>query len=236
MSSPRRRPLPNATPERARVLADALARTWPDAVIELDYQNPFQLLVATILSAQSTDKMINTLTPALFAKYPTPQELARADQSELEVVIKSSGFFRMKAKNLIGMARALVERHGGEVPRTMDELTALPGVARKTANVVLGTALGIPAGIVVDTHVTRLSERLGMTAETDPVKIEQDLMKLLPSADWTTFAHRLIWHGRRICQAKKPDCDHCPLAPSCPSAAVVQIPAKKPRVAAEARR
>ncbi|MGE3547045.1 MAG: endonuclease III, partial [Kofleriaceae bacterium] len=191
--------------------------------------------VATILSAQSTDKMINTLTPALFAKYPTARELARADQAELEVMIKSSGFFRSKAKHLLGMAQALVERHGGEVPRTMEELIALPGVARKTANVVLGTALGIPAGIVVDTHVTRLSERLGMTSETDPVKIEQDLMRLLPSEHWTMFAHRLIWHGRRICQAKKPDCDHCTLAPSCPSAALVQLAGTKPRAKAEAR-
>ncbi len=203
------------------MLADLLARTWPDAVCELDHRNPYQLLVATILSAQSTDKMINTLTPALFDKYPSPRELAAADQTELETMIHSSGFYRMKAKHLIGMARALVERHGGEVPRTMEELVALPGVARKTANVVLGTALGIPAGVVVDTHVARVAARLGLTAETDPIKIEQDLMRVLPREHWTMFAHRLIWHGRRVCQAKRPDCDHCSLAPSCPSAVLL---------------
>ena len=199
-------------------MADLLAVAYPNAVVELDFTNAFELLAATILAAQSTDKTINTITPALFAKYPDPNALAQADQGELEKMVLSSGFFRMKAKNLIGMAQAIVARHGGEVPRTMEELCALPGVARKTANVVLGSALGIDVGVVVDTHVTRLSARLGLTTHTDPVKIEHDLMAILPKEQWTPFAHRLIWHGRRVCIAKKPDCDHCTLAPLCPSA------------------
>ena len=199
-------------------IADLLAQTWPDAVVELDHTNAYQLLIATVLAAQSTDKLINTITPALFAKFPDPTALARADQAELERMILSSGFYRMKAKHLIEMARACVERHGGEIPRTMEELCALPGVARKTANVVLGEAMGIQAGICVDTHVTRLSGRLALSANTDPVKIEQDLMQVVPQPQWTKFAQRLIWHGRRVCDAKAPDCDHCALAPLCPSA------------------
>jgi len=172
--------------------------------------------------------MINTVTPKLFAKYPNAAALARADQPTLEEEIHSTGFFRMKAKSLIGMAKALVERHGGEVPQTMDELVELPGVARKTANVVLGTALGKNEGVVVDTHVARLAQRLGLTVETDPVKIEQDLMQLVPRDQWTVFAHRLIWHGRRVCTAKNPDHEHCLLAPVCPTAALVKLAAKKP--------
>ena len=195
-----------------------MAEAWPDAVVELDHRSPFELLCATILAAQSTDKMINTLTPALFARYPDARALAEADPEELERLVHRSGFFRMKAKNLRAMAQALVTRHGGEVPRTMDELVELPGVARKTANVVLGSALGIDAGVVVDTHVTRLSARLGLTRETDPVKIERDLMAALPQDQWTSFAHRLIWHGRRVCHARKPVCGACSLAPLCPSA------------------
>jgi endonuclease-3 len=187
-------------------------------VVELDHKNAYQLLAATILAAQSTDKMINTVTPALFAKYPTPSALAKADPAALEPMIFSTGFYRNKAKSLIGMARAVVERHAGKVPETMAELVELPGVARKTANVVLGSALGKNEGIVVDTHVSRLAPRLGLTTETEPVKIEQDLMKLIPRDQWSIFAHRLIWHGRRVCHAKKPDCEHCALAPLCPSA------------------
>lgn len=210
-------------------IAALLAETWPDAHTELDHRNAYELLVATILSAQSTDKLINTVTPKLFAKYPDARALARADQAVLEEEIHSTGFFRMKAKHLIGMARAVVERHGGEIPQTMDELTALPGVARKTANVVLGSALGKNEGVVVDTHVARVSQRLGLTSETDPVKIEQDLMQRIPRDQWTVFAHRLIWHGRRLCSAKNPDHEHCPLAPVCPTALLTLPPKKKKR-------
>jgi len=212
-----------------------LAENWPDAVVELDHRSAFELLAATILAAQSTDKTINTITPALFAKYPDAHALARATAEEVEPLIFKSGFYRNKAKSLLGMARALVERHGGEVPDTMEALIELPGVARKTANVVLGSALGRPAGIVVDTHVTRLARRLGLTTETDPVKIEQDLMKLLPREEWTPFAHRLIWHGRRVCHAKKPDCNHCTLAPRCPSAGLFEL-APKPATAPRSKR
>jgi endonuclease III len=209
-------------------LVTLLAERWPDAYVELDHENAFQLLVATILAAQSTDKMINTITPALFAKYPDASALAAADPIEVEPLIFKSGFYRNKAKAIVGMARALVERHGGNVPTTMEELVELPGVARKTANVVLGNALGKAEGVVVDTHVTRLSQRLGLTRETDPVKIEQDLVRLLPRDEWTKFSNRLIWHGRRICDAKKPDHDNCLLAPLCPSATLVTLSPKKP--------
>jgi endonuclease-3 len=161
--------------------------------------------------------MINTMTPALFARYPDAAALARADQAELEQMVRSSGYYRMKAKHLIEMARAVVERHGGQIPDTMEALCALPGVARKTANVVLGCALGKNEGFIVDTHITRLAARLGLTEHTDPVKIEQDMMALVPQDQWTHFANRLIWHGRRVCDAKKPDCEHCALAPMCPS-------------------
>lgn len=205
------------TPEDAAALGAKLGELWPDAVVELDHRDAYQLLVATILAAQSTDKMINTVTPALFAKYPDAAALAGADQAELEQMIRSTGYFRMKAKYLIEMARALVERHGGQVPDTMEALCELPGVARKTANVVLGCALGKNEGFIVDTHVTRLAARLGLTPETEPVKIEQDLMKLVPRDQWTHFANRLIWHGRRVCEAKRPSCEQCALAPLCPS-------------------
>ncbi len=171
--------------------------------------------------------MINTITPALFARYPDAAALAGAEQGELEVMVHRSGFFRMKAKHLIEMARAVVERHGGQIPETMEELVALPGVARKTANVVLGCALGRNVGVIVDTHVTRLAARLGLTTHTDPVKIEADLMRLVPQEQWTTFANRLIWHGRRVCHAKKPDCENCLLAPLCPSASIVNLPPTK---------
>jgi endonuclease-3 len=221
-------------PADAAKIAALLAQTWPDAVCELDHRNAYELLVATILSAQSTDRMINTVTPKLFAKYPNARALAKADQATLEVEIHSTGFFRMKAKNLIGMAKAVVERHGGEVPQTMEELVELPGVARKTANVVLGTAMGKNEGVVVDTHVARVAQRLGMTEATDPKDIEQDLMTLLPREQWTIFAHRMIWHGRRICTAKNPDHEHCLLAPICPTATL--IPAKQLTSKPRARR
>jgi endonuclease-3 len=201
-------------------LLEILGQTWSDAKVELDHESAYELLVATILAAQSTDRRINQVTPALFARYPNARSLAGADQAELEEQIRSTGFFRMKAKHLLGMARAVVEHHDGEIPRTMDELVALPGVARKTANVVLGSFFGIPAGIVVDTHVTRLARRLGLTTEDDPEKIERDLMAVIPREQWIDFAHRLIWHGRRTCFARKPACDLCPLAPLCPSAGI----------------
>jgi endonuclease-3 len=215
-------------------IAALLEQKWPDAVCELDHQNAYQLLVATILSAQSTDKMINTITPALFEKYPDPRALAAANPEELEKMIFKSGFFRMKTKSLIGMAKAVVEKHGGKIPETMEELVELPGVARKTANVVLGTAMGKNEGVVVDTHVARVAQRLGLTNETDPAKIEQDLMRLLPREQWTVFAHRMIWHGRRVCTAKNPDHENCLLAPLCPTATIVKLP--KPKKATKPER
>ncbi len=205
-----------------------LADKWPDAYVELDHRNAYELLVATILAAQSTDKMINTITPALFETYPDAHALAAADPAAVEPMIFKSGFFRNKAKAIVGMARAVVGRHDGQVPQTMDELVELPGVARKTANVVLGNALGRSEGIVVDTHVTRLSQRLGLTKHDEPVKIEQDLMELLPREQWTPFANRLIWHGRRVCHAKKPDHENCLLAPLCPTATLVTLQKTRP--------
>jgi endonuclease-3 len=210
-------------------LADRLATLWPDAVVELDHRNAFELLCATILAAQSTDKLVNTVTPALFARWPDAHALAAADPGELEQMIHATGFFRMKARALLGMARAVVERHGGDVPRDLESLVALPGVGRKTANVVRGAVWGLADGVVVDTHVTRLSQRLGLTKHTDPAKIEQDLMKVLPREQWIRFANRLIWHGRRVCFARKPDCEHCALAPLCPSAFTFEGPRAKAR-------
>jgi endonuclease-3 len=212
-------------------IGKVLAKLWPDAVCELDHEDAYQLLVATILAAQSTDKMINTVTPALFERYPDATALAAADPEQLEQLIHSTGFYRMKAKHLLGMARAVVERHGGKIPETMEELVALPGVARKTGNVVLGTAFGKAVGVVVDTHVTRLSAKLGLTSETDPVKIEDELKELLPQSEWVPFADRLIWHGRRVCFAKKPACESCQLAPLCPSA---ELPGAEPAKARKA--
>lgn len=208
-------------------IAALLAEKWPDAVCELDHQNAYQLLVATILSAQSTDKMINTITPALFARYPDARALAAAEPGELEQMIFKSGFYRNKTKSLLGMAKAVVENHGGEIPQTMEELVELPGVARKTANVVLGTAMGKNEGVVVDTHVMRVAQRLGLTDATEPPEIEQDLMRLLPRDQWTIFAHRMIWHGRRVCTAKNPDHENCLLAPLCPTATIVRLPKSK---------
>ena len=199
---------------------DLLLQAYPDAHCELDHRSPLELLVATILSAQCTDKRVNMVTPALFARYPTAEAFADADPAELEGMIKSTGFFRNKAKSILGMSAALVERHGGEVPATMEELVRLPGVGRKTANVVLGNAFGVDEGVVVDTHVARVSQRLGLTAAADPVKIEQDLMARVPRERWTMLAHLLIWHGRRVCEAKRPKCEACVLNDVCPSSRV----------------
>jgi endonuclease-3 len=203
---------------RASELLQILRQTYPDAHCELHHDGPFQLLVATILSAQCTDVRVNMVTPALFQKYPDAQSLAAAQQADVEDLIRSTGFFRSKAKNLIATAQALVAHHDGEVPRDLEALTHLPGVGRKTANVVLGNAYGIEAGIVVDTHVGRLSQRLGLTKQKDPVKIEKDLIKVIPQDTWTLWSHLLIWHGRRRCMARNPDCPHCELRPLCPSA------------------
>jgi len=207
---------PSAAP--AREVIARLKAEFPEARTELDWSNPLELLVATILSAQTTDVQVNRVTEGLFAKYRKAEDYADAAPDVLEEDIRPSGFYRNKARSLRGMARALVEEHGGEVPRTMPELVALPGVGRKTANVVLGNAFGTNEGIVVDTHVRRVSNRLGLTESQDPVKIEQDLMRLVPEEDWTIFSHLLILHGRRTCKARKPDCPNCVLNHVCPSA------------------
>jgi len=208
---------PKTDPARIYAL---LEETYPDAHCELDFRNAFELLCATILSAQCTDKRVNMVTPTLFAKYPDARALADARQEDVEEIVKTTGFFRNKAKSLIAMARALVERHGGEVPRTMEELVVLPGVGRKTANVILGNAYGINEGITVDTHVLRLAARLGLTKEDDAVKVEQALMPLFPRDRWGMLSHLLIFHGRRTCDARKPRCGDCALVALCPSAAV----------------
>ena len=197
-----------------------LKRAHPDAHCELDHETPLQLLMATILSAQCTDKRVNMVTPTLFKRFPTAQALADAQQEELEEIIKSTGFFRNKSKSLIGLGKALVERHGGAVPDSMESLVKLPGVGRKTANVILGNAFRKNEGVVVDTHVGRLSLRLGLTRETDPVKVEQELMPLIPREDWTMLAHVLVFHGRRICYARTPKCEICVLSEICPSSTV----------------
>ena len=198
----------------------ALSRTYPDAHCELNYSSPLELLIATILSAQCTDKRVNLVTADLFKKYRSAADFAAAPLTEIEGMVRSTGFFRSKARNLQACCAALVERFGGEVPRTMDALHALAGVGRKTANVVLGNAFGISVGVVVDTHVTRLSRRLGLTTGTDAIKIEQALMPLVPQKDWTLFSHWLIWHGRRRCAARKPDCAGCELRALCPRVGV----------------
>ena len=202
--------------QRALKVAHQLAKTYANAECALKHDNPFQLLAATILSAQCTDERVNLVTPALFAKYPTPAALAASQQADVEKIIQSTGFFRAKAANLRGMAQALVNQFGGELPRTLDEMVSLPGVGRKTANVVLGTAFGLPTGVVVYTHVKRLTRLLGLTKNLDPVKIEHDLAALLPKSEWINFSHRLIHHGRRICNARKPNCPECPLLKLCP--------------------
>lgn len=197
-----------------------LKREYPDAHCELDHRSPYELLAATILSAQSTDRRVNMVTPALFREYPSPAALTEAEPEAVEALIRSTGFFRAKTRSLLGMARGIVERHGGTVPDSMDELTALPGVGRKTANVVLGNAFGKNEGIVVDTHVKRLVVRLGITSETDPEKVEQVLIPLVPRQDWTILSHLLIFHGRRVCVARLPRCGDCVLNDICPSARV----------------
>jgi endonuclease-3 len=205
---------------RARTILGRLKREYPDAQCALHHGDAYQLLVATILSAQCTDARVNMVTPAFFARYPSPEALAHADREEVEELIRSTGFFRNKTRSLIGMAQALVADHRGEVPRTMEELRVLPGVGRKTANVVLGNAYGINEGVTVDTHVTRLSRLLGLTRHDDPVKIEQDLMPLFPREEWALLSHLLIFHGRQVCIARRPRCPECVLADLCPSAAV----------------
>jgi endonuclease-3 len=222
--------------KQAADVAKRLKRAIPKPRVELDFENAWQLLVATILAAQSTDKKINEVTPALFARFPTPAALGYADEDEVEAIVKPTGFFRNKAKAIMGASRTIADEHGGEVPRTMEELTALPGVARKTANVVLGSALGIPTGIVVDTHVKRVSRRLELTVEKDPPKIERELCGLFAKRTWIDVSHRLVLHGRYVCQAKKPRCARCPLNEICAAAeAAPEIRAWTRRAAWEKR-
>jgi len=204
--------------ERATEITHRLRKAYPKAKCSLDFTNPFELLIATMLSAQSTDVRVNIVTKSLFRKYPNAAAFAAASQVDMERDVKQTGFYRNKAKAVIAASKAIMERHNGEPPRTMDELTALPGVGRKTANVVLSNAFNTPVGIVVDTHVSRVSGRLGLTANSDAEKIEQDLMKLIPQKEWTAFSHRLIYHGRQICIARKPKCAECVLNDVCPSA------------------
>ena len=217
-----RKPLRAATwppaPARVQGILAGLEALYPDVKCELDHDNAFQLLISTILSAQTTDVRVNMVTPALFAAFPTPAAMAEAPTEVLEDLIRQTGFFRQKALSIKATATALHEKFGGEVPREMDQLLTLRGVARKTANVVLGTAYGIATGLVVDTHVQRLALRLALTRQIDPRKIEEELMTVIPQDHWIRFSHQLIWHGRRICFARKPDCEHCPLVPHCPSA------------------
>jgi endonuclease-3 len=210
---------------RARRIVRLLAKAYPDAHCALCHEDALQLLIATILSAQCTDARVNMVTPALFVRYPDARSFANANPSELEAMIRSTGFFRNKARNIIACCRALVDQHGAEVPATMEELVPLPGIGRKTANVILGNAFGVP-GITVDTHVARLSYRLGLTTHTDPVKIERDLMRLIPKKEWTMFSHRLIFHGRQVCFARKPLCEQCVLLQVCPRAGVKEPLAK----------
>jgi endonuclease-3 len=207
---------PVALTRRARRMYRALAERYPYAHCELDFENPLQLLVATVLSAQTTDKMVNKVTPALFARYPDAFALAGADRADVEEILKPTGFFRAKANSVLGLSQALVERFDGEVPGRMADLVTLPGVGRKTANVVLGNAFDVP-GLTVDTHFGRLVRRFGWTAEEDPVKVETEVAQLVPKKEWTDFSHRVIFHGRRVCHAKKPACGACGLARWCPS-------------------
>ena len=213
--------------ERAEAVAARLERLHPDARCSLDFANPFQLLIATILSAQCTDKRVNLVTGGLFRRWPTAAALAAARQSAIESAIRSTGFFRAKARNIRGCCQALVARHGGEVPRQLAELVKLPGVGRKTANVVLGCAFGQAEGVVVDTHVGRISRRLGLTRHTDAVRAERDLVRVVPRSHWIAFSHRLIEHGRSICQSRKPRCEECPLSDLCPRVGVKPATDKK---------
>lgn len=204
--------------KRVRLIAERLSEAIPEPRVELEHENAFQLLIATILSAQSTDKMINSVTPALFQRYPNAQALASSDQEEVEELVRKTGFYRNKAKAIRGASQKLVEKFGGEVPRTLEEAITLPGVARKTANVVLGSAYGIASGFVVDTHVGRVARRLALTQATDPEDVERDLCAAFPKSMWIDMSHRLLLHGRYTCLAKKPRCDSCPLRPHCPGA------------------
>ncbi|HRW04730.1 MAG TPA: endonuclease III [Caldilineaceae bacterium] len=210
----------NAASKRIGPLIALLHEAYPDAECALHHKNAFELLVATILSAQCTDERVNKVTPALFARFPTPAAMAEADLAELEELVRSTGFYRNKAKNIQGAARRIVEAYDGEVPQAMDDLLTLPGVARKTANVVRGVCFALADGVVVDTHVKRLSQRLGLTKQTTPEKIERDLMKLTPKEEWINLSHLLIFHGRQICDARKPKCGACTLVELCPSAQV----------------
>ena len=220
-AAPRKRAPPLETYDRLHAM-------HPDAHCELDHESAFQLICATVLSAQTTDVNVNKATPKLFAKYPDAEALAKAEPIDVEPLVATLGFFRMKSKSLVGLARALVERHGGEVPRTMEELAKLPGVGRKTANVVLGVIWNTPDGVVVDTHVQRIAQRLKWTKNTDPVKIEKDLCKLLPRDRWNMTSHVLIFHGRRICLARKPACETCGINDTCPSAFRAEKVGRKP--------
>ena len=215
-----RRESARARRQRTGEILARLRREHPDAHTALDHRDAFQLLVATILSAQCTDKRVNEVTPALFRRFPTPRDLAGASLAELEELVRTTGFYHNKARALLGLGQALVAEHGGKVPASMEELRRLPGVGRKTANVVLGNAFGQNVGVVVDTHVQRLSRRLGLTAETDPEKIERDLMDLVPQRDWTLWSNLLIAHGRKVCQARRPLCGSCVVADLCPSAEI----------------
>jgi endonuclease-3 len=210
-----------ALKRQASRAVSALARAYPDVNCALVHRNPYELLTATILSAQCTDKRVNQVTPMLFARYPDARALARADQAEVEGLIYTTGFYRAKARNLLGMAQRMVALHDGEVPRDLDAMTALPGVGRKTANVVLGTAFGLATGVVVDTHVKRLARRLGLTTSSDPKIIERALMAIVPQKHWIDLSHRLIAHGRRVCVARRPRCSECSLAAICPKVGVV---------------
>lgn len=199
-----------------RAIFNTLKKTYPDAHCELDYETPLELVVATILSAQCTDRRVNLVTPALFQRYPSAEAFASADRSELESLIASTGFFRNKATSIMGMAQAVCANHGGQIPGSLEALVQLPGVGRKTANVILGNAFGVP-GITVDTHFGRLARRFGWTTESDPVKIEFEIQRLFPAKDWTMLSHVLVWHGRRCCHARKPACGACPVAKYCPA-------------------
>jgi endonuclease-3 len=217
-SSKTRRSTPDPTnPKRVAAILQKLDEAYPDATCELKHANPFELLISTILSAQCTDVRVNLVTETLYKKYPNPEAFAYANPSELEQEIRPTGFFRNKTKSVMGASKAVVEKFGGEVPRAMEEILTLPGVARKTGNVVLGTAFGIASGVVVDTHVQRISNRLELTKNQDPKKIEQDLMRAIPQSKWIQFSHQLIWHGRRVCIARKPRCTICNLERICNS-------------------
>lgn len=220
----------SAKKQRALEVLVRLKRLYPEAPCTLDYETPLQLMVATILAAQCTDERVNTVTPELFRRFPDAASLAGADLTDLEAIVRPTGFYRNKAKNIRAACQMIMEKFGGEVPRSMEELTSLPGVARKTANVVSAHAFGVNLGVTVDTHVKRLTYRLGLTKNTEPVKVERDLMKLLPQPDWENWSIRLVYHGRAVCHARSPECDRCVLADLCPSAHLSDKPEKKSAV------